>query len=174
MRRQAATQHAKARRHHINREQVRLAELQYTINILHQQEQRQEASLDHMQHQPNANHPPPPLLHNQVLHRLPPPPPPHNHFFQPLPPPLPQIGTTYPKSSLAIHLQLAPWPSHYRGTPPPKYHGNSDPRKFLISYETTIALAEGDEATLAKSLIISLEDAAANWYSRLLPKCIYY
>jgi hypothetical protein len=31
----------------------------------------------------------------------------------------------------------------------------------------------GDEATLAKSLIISLEDAVANWYSRLPPGCIY-
>jgi hypothetical protein len=42
-----------------------------------------------------------------------------------------------------------------------------------MSYEATIALLGGDEATLAKSLIISLEDAAANWYSRLPPKCIY-
>jgi hypothetical protein len=40
-------------------------------------------------------------------------------------------------------------------------------------YEATIALLGGDEATLAKSLIISLEDAAANWYSRLPPKCIF-
>jgi hypothetical protein len=29
------------------------------------------------------------------------------------------------------------------------------------------------EATLTKSLIISLEDATTNWYSRLPPKCIY-
>jgi hypothetical protein len=33
-----------------------------------------------------------------------------------------------------------------------------------MCYEAVVALAEGDEATLAKSLIISLEDAAANWY----------
>jgi hypothetical protein len=42
-----------------------------------------------------------------------------------------------------------------------------------MSYEAAIALAWGDEATLTKSLIISLEDAATNWYSRLPPGCIY-
>jgi hypothetical protein len=42
-----------------------------------------------------------------------------------------------------------------------------------MSYEAAIASARGDEATLAKSLIISLEDAAANWYSRLPPGYIY-
>jgi hypothetical protein len=41
-----------------------------------------------------------------------------------------------------------------------------------MSYEATIASVRGDEATLAKSLIISLEDAAAKWYSRLPPGCI--
>jgi hypothetical protein len=40
-----------------------------------------------------------------------------------------------------------------------------------MSYKA--AISEGDEATLVKSLIISLEDAAANWYSRLPPGCIY-
>jgi hypothetical protein len=43
-----------------------------------------------------------------------------------------------------------------------------------MCYEAAIATARGDEATLAKSLIISLEDAATNWYSRLPPRCIYY
>jgi hypothetical protein len=42
-----------------------------------------------------------------------------------------------------------------------------------MCYEAAIASAGGEEATLTKSLIISLEDAAANLYSRLLPKCIY-
>jgi hypothetical protein len=36
-----------------------------------------------------------------------------------------------------------------------------------MCYEATIASAGGDEATLAKSLIITLEDTTANWYSRL-------
>jgi hypothetical protein len=48
-----------------------------------------------------------------------------------------------------------------------------NPNKFLMCYEVTIASAGGDEATLAKSLIISLEDAVANWYSRLPSGCIY-
>jgi hypothetical protein len=42
-----------------------------------------------------------------------------------------------------------------------------------MCYEATIASAGGVEVTLTKSLIISLEDAAANWFSRLPPKCIY-
>jgi hypothetical protein len=42
-----------------------------------------------------------------------------------------------------------------------------------MSYEADIASMWGDKGTLAKSLIISLEGAAANWYSRLPPGCIY-
>jgi hypothetical protein len=42
-----------------------------------------------------------------------------------------------------------------------------------MCYEATIASAGGDEATLTKSLIITLEDTTANWYSRLPPRCIY-
>jgi hypothetical protein len=48
MRRQAALQHTKARRQHINKERARLAELQYIVNILRQQEQRQEPLLDQL------------------------------------------------------------------------------------------------------------------------------
>jgi hypothetical protein len=55
----------------------------------------------------------------------------------------------------------------------PKYHGNTDPHKFLMCYEAAIASVGGDEATLTKSLIISLEDATTNWYGRLLPRCNY-
>jgi hypothetical protein len=42
-----------------------------------------------------------------------------------------------------------------------------------MCYKAAIASAGGDETTLAKSLIISLEEAVANWYSRLLPGCIH-
>jgi hypothetical protein len=42
-----------------------------------------------------------------------------------------------------------------------------------MCYEATMASAGGDKATLTKSLIISLEDAVTNWYSRLLLGCIY-
>jgi hypothetical protein len=62
---------------------------------------------------------------------------------------------------------------HYRAVPPPKYHDNTDPHKFLMYYEAAIASVRDDEATLTKSLIISLEDAAAKWYSRLPLWCIY-
>jgi hypothetical protein len=36
-----------------------------------------------------------------------------------------------------------------------------------MSYKAAIASSGGDEATLAKSYIISLEDVTANWYSKL-------
>jgi hypothetical protein len=39
-----------------------------------------------------------------------------------------------------------------------------------MSYEAMIALSGGDDTTLAKSFIISLENAAANWYARLPPR----
>jgi hypothetical protein len=42
-----------------------------------------------------------------------------------------------------------------------------------MCYEAAITSDGGDEATLTKSAIISLEDAAANWYSRLPLKYIY-
>jgi hypothetical protein len=47
------------------------------------------------------------------------------------------------------------------------------PPPFLMCYKAAIVSAGGDEAILTKSLIISLEDAAANWYSILPPRCIY-
>jgi hypothetical protein len=42
-----------------------------------------------------------------------------------------------------------------------------------MCYKATIASVGGNEATLVKSLIISLEDVAMNWYSRLPARCIY-
>jgi hypothetical protein len=76
------------------------------------------------------------------------------------------------KCPLADNLQLAPWPTQYRAAPPPKYYGESDPWKFLMSYEAAIASFRGDETTLTKLFIISLENGAANWYARLPPRSI--
>jgi hypothetical protein len=42
-----------------------------------------------------------------------------------------------------------------------------------MCYEAAIASVGGDEATLAKSLIISVDDVAANCYYRLPQRCIY-
>jgi hypothetical protein len=42
-----------------------------------------------------------------------------------------------------------------------------------MCYEVAIASSGKDDATLAKSVIISLEGVAANWYSRLPPRCIH-
>jgi hypothetical protein len=42
-----------------------------------------------------------------------------------------------------------------------------------MCYEAAIASGRGDNATITKSLIITLEDVATNWYSKLPPGCIY-
>jgi hypothetical protein len=143
--------------------------MHYNLDILYQGEEGHKPQPHNQIPQP----PPPSPPHNQVPHQPPPPPPPppHNHFFQ-QPPPL-QVGTIDPKSPLAEYLQLTPWSLNYIAVPPPKYHGNTDPRKFLMCYETIITSVGGDKATLMKSIIISLEDAVMNWYSRLPPQCIY-
>jgi hypothetical protein len=137
--------------------------------MLQQQEQRsdQQSGKRH-DHDANPANPPPPPLPN--YHFPQPPSPSHNHYN----PPPPQLSTIDPKSPLANHVHLTPWPLHYRATSPPKYYGNADPRKFLMSYEATIASVGGDVATLDKSPIISLDDAAANWCSRLPPGCIHF
>jgi hypothetical protein len=41
-----------------------------------------------------------------------------------------------------------------------------------MSYEAVIASSGRNDMTLAKSFIISLENAAANWYARLPPRSI--
>jgi hypothetical protein len=41
-----------------------------------------------------------------------------------------------------------------------------------MCYEASIASAAGDNTTLAKSVIIALENAIANWYARLQPTSI--
>jgi hypothetical protein len=59
-RRQTTAHCAEARRQHINRERARFAELPYTIEILCQQEQRQEPPLEQPYHQPIPQPLPPP------------------------------------------------------------------------------------------------------------------
>jgi hypothetical protein len=41
-----------------------------------------------------------------------------------------------------------------------------------MCYEAAIASFGGDDTTLVKSFIISLKNAAANWYARLPPRSI--
>jgi hypothetical protein len=41
-----------------------------------------------------------------------------------------------------------------------------------MSYEAAIASFGGDVITLAKSFIISLDNTATNWYTRLPPRSI--
>jgi hypothetical protein len=41
-----------------------------------------------------------------------------------------------------------------------------------MSYEAVITSLGGDKTTLTKSIVISLENASANWYARLPPRSI--
>jgi hypothetical protein len=68
------------------------------------------------------------------------------------------------KIPLVDKLQTVMEPPQYRAATSPKYHGDTDPHKFLMCYETTIASSSRDDATITKLLIISLEGVTANWY----------
>jgi hypothetical protein len=65
-----------------------------------------------------------------------------------------------------------PWSPQYRAAPLSKYYGELDPQKFLMCYETAKASSGGDDTTLTKSFIISLESVVVNWYARLQARSI--
>jgi hypothetical protein len=58
-----------------------------------------------------------------------------------------------------VAIPMAP---QYRVVPLSKYYGELDPYKFFMCYEAAITSAGGDDTTLAKSFIISLENEVAN------------
>jgi hypothetical protein len=132
----------------IEQERVTQAELQWAMEHLCQQE-----------HEPTVQEPP---LHQHQPQQI------------------PQESTSNQsrqnnigsKCLLADNLQLASWLPQYRAAPPPKYYGEFDPQMFFMSYEAAIALFGGDETTLTKSFITSLENVATNWYARLPPRSI--
>ena len=71
-----------------------------------------------------------------------------------------------PTSPLSKELQRYPWLAGYK----PRilvFDGKTNPRKFLVSYETAVTLAKGDAQILAKSLIMAVEDIAHDWYTSL-------
>ena len=47
-----------------------------------------------------------------------------------------------------------------------------NPKKFLASHETVVFSIRGDTQTLAKSLIMAVEDIANDWYTSLKPLSI--
>ena len=75
-------------------------------------------------------------------------------------------------SPLSKELQLHPWPLGYK----PRilvFNGKTNPRKFIVGYETVITSVGGDAQTLAKSLIMALKDIAHDWYTSLKPLSIH-
>jgi hypothetical protein len=63
-------------------------------------------------------------------------------------------------SPLAAELQATPWPPSYRPPQLPMYDGHSDPRQFLMSYETTISSYGGNTAIMAKSFVMAVRSVA--------------
>jgi len=74
-------------------------------------------------------------------------------------------------SPLSKQLQLYLWSADYKPRIP-VFDEKSNPRKFLVSYETTITSVEGDTQILAKSIIMVVEDIAHDWYTSLKPLSI--
>jgi hypothetical protein len=98
---------------------------------------------------------------------------------------IPQRGPVFPhtttfqgvnyldeRSPLVPHLQVSPWPANFRAGTYPKYDGSTDPAQYIMSYQVAIESSGGDDATMAKSFIISLEGPALTWYTRLPPLSI--
>jgi hypothetical protein len=67
---------------------------------------------------------------------------------------------------------VSPWPANFRAGTYPKYNGSTDPAQYIMSYQVVVASSGGDDATMAKSFIITLEGPALTWYTRLPPLSI--
>jgi hypothetical protein len=76
------------------------------------------------------------------------------------------------RSPLAPQLQVSPWPANFRAGTYPKYNASIDPAQYIMSYQVADASSGGDDATMAKSFIITLEGPALTWYTRLPPLSI--
>jgi hypothetical protein len=76
------------------------------------------------------------------------------------------------RSPLAPQLQVSPWTTNFRAGTYPKYNGSIDPAQYIMSYQVAVASSGGDDATMAKSFIITLEGPALTWYTRLPPLSI--
>jgi hypothetical protein len=66
-------------------------------------------------------------------------------------------------SPLSAELQATLWPSSYKPPQLPMYDGHSDPKQFLMSYDT---------AVMAKSFVMAVKNVAQTWYSSLRPGTI--
>ena len=64
------------------------------------------------------------------------------------------------------------WPANFRAGTYPKHNDSTDPAQYIMSYQVTVGSSRGDDATMAKSFIITLEGPALTWYTRLPPLSI--
>jgi hypothetical protein len=58
---------------------------------------------------------------------------------------------------------FTPPAANFRAGTYPKYNGSTDQAQYIMSYQVAIALSGGDDTTMAKSFIISLEGPALTW-----------
>jgi hypothetical protein len=64
------------------------------------------------------------------------------------------------RSPLAPQLQVSSWPANFRAGTYPKYNGSTDSAQYIMSYQVAVASSGGDDATMAKSFISTLEGPA--------------
>jgi hypothetical protein len=76
------------------------------------------------------------------------------------------------RSPLVPQLQASPWPANFRAGTYPKHNDSTDPAQYIMSYQVTVGSSRGDDATMAKSFIITLEGPTLTWYTRLPPLSI--
>lgn len=70
-------------------------------------------------------------------------------------------------SPLWAKLQAIIWPLSYKPPQLPTYDGRFDPKRFLMTYEATIASFDRNAIVLAKSFIMVARGITQTWYSSL-------
>jgi hypothetical protein len=78
-----------------------------------------------------------------------------------------------PRSPLAVELEEVPWPHRFNATTLPQYHGESDPREFLLKYEASMESNGGGSAIKAKAFVMAVKGSARNWYASIPKGQIY-
>ena len=68
---------------------------------------------------------------------------------------------------LAIEFEELPWPPRFNPTILPQFHGESDPKDFLLKYEAAIEASGGGAACKVKAFVLALKGLAQHWYSNL-------
>ena len=77
------------------------------------------------------------------------------------------------RSPLSPRLEARQWTHKFRAADLPGYSGDTDPSEFTRVYEAAVSAAGGDDATMAKGLLLKLSGMARSWYLALPPGSVY-